>query len=274
MLNELILCLKRKASTFGCLICRTRSFVVFLFCPDAFSSFDHRFVATMIYQRCSPISRFQFATIAFLCTVYFPYTFHSNVWSLLIQPIDQQNCSDVNPQNSSSNLIFQLFNRSICCSCEKFSQNRDFYRTCRFWHDELRQIDRRKLTLLDEVRFFLRREIFSRFSSFSFQWSILCQRDHRFKLFRASLTFFLAEILGLIFFAVLADRFGRKVILLICLYIPVVRFDRRISTRRKFFIFSFSAFRFIGRVYDEFLPFPRFALARRIFQQSFSFLFF
>ncbi|CAF2767664.1 unnamed protein product [Rotaria sp. Silwood2] len=55
---------------------------------------------------CSTIYRFQFASIAFLCSVYLPFTFHSNIWSLYTQSFTSVNCSmNKNPVISGLTLI-------------------------------------------------------------------------------------------------------------------------------------------------------------------------
>jgi MFS family permease len=60
-----------------------------------------------------------------------------------------------------------------------------------------------------------------------------------------SITFLVAEIIGVIIIGILADQYGRKLMLLMCLYIPVVCVYNILF---QFFV-SFLAFRITGCVY-------------------------
>jgi MFS family permease len=52
-----------------------------------------------------------------------------------------------------------------------------------------------------------------------------------------SISFLIAELIGVITIGILADQYGRKLMLLMCLYIPVV-----CNQKKKHFIFKVSFF--------------------------------
>ena len=100
---------------------------------------------------CSAMYRFQFATIAFLCAVCLPLTFHSNIWSLYTQPIVRVNCTDVVLLHHTESLAYR--NRSECCLCQGIfggtQQDRHWFTACQTWIDDGQE---RKANIIDEVR--------------------------------------------------------------------------------------------------------------------------
>ena len=54
------------------------------------------------------------------------------------------------------------------------------------------------------------------------QWYLACGENSQKNLLSGSLSFLIAEIVGVLIVGTLADRYGRKLMLLMCLYIPVV----------------------------------------------------
>lgn len=109
---------------------------------------------------CSTIYRFQFASIAFLCSVYLPFTFHSNIWSLYTQPFTPVNCSlsilnITNRPFLSNNGIKTAVNQSDCCPCQKLlngnTNDRRLWNLCQDWLTNANEIDVRKATVIDEV---------------------------------------------------------------------------------------------------------------------------
>jgi len=52
-----------------------------------------------------------------------------------------------------------------------------------------------------------------------------------------SISFAIAEIIGPISIGILADQYGRKLMLLMCLYIPVVRRSMIVNLIGLFFVF-------------------------------------
>ena len=107
---------------------------------------------------CSTIYRFQFASIAFLCSVYLPFTFHSNIWSLYTQPFTPVNCSislsNITARPLLSNGIRTL-NQSECCPCQKLlngnTNDRRLWSLCQEWLTNSNEIEVRKATVIDEV---------------------------------------------------------------------------------------------------------------------------
>jgi hypothetical protein len=121
-----------------------------------------------ITKDCSTIYRFQFASIAFICGVYLPFTFHANIWSLYTQAFTPVNCTTMKASSSSNlpaNLTFdslsilsnrQFNNRSDCCGCQTMINSgnihdKRFYAICQEWFDNIHEFDVRKATILDEV---------------------------------------------------------------------------------------------------------------------------
>lgn len=119
-----------------------------------------------ITKDCSTIYRFQFASIAFLCSVYLPYTFHSSIWSLYTEPFSPVNCSSINTpfvSGSTSNaqtksllsVLIKNFNQSECCPCSDIlSSNINDKRLlslCQEWITNVNELKSRKTTIIDEV---------------------------------------------------------------------------------------------------------------------------
>ncbi|CAF4447808.1 unnamed protein product [Rotaria magnacalcarata] len=115
-----------------------------------------------ITKDCSTIYRFQFASIAFICGIYLPFTFHSNIWSLYTQPFTPVNCTTIkNPFLSeiSNNLttkplpILAINNqsRSECCACNGNLNDKRLSILCQEWVRSISQVEMRKATIIDEV---------------------------------------------------------------------------------------------------------------------------
>jgi hypothetical protein len=120
-----------------------------------------------ISKDCSTIYRFQFASIAFICGVYLPFTFHSNIWSLYVQPFTPINCSTSKTlpnigwnnnvsQRSLPSLMVNNQNRSDCCGCAGLlasgsAADRQLFALCQEWFGSVHDIDARQPTILDEV---------------------------------------------------------------------------------------------------------------------------
>lgn len=116
---------------------------------------------------CSTIYRFQFASIAFLCSVYLPFTFHSSIWSLYTQPFSPVNCStDRNSFLSGSKvnnltkplvpLSIRSQNRSECCLCNDILKgnvnDKRLLILCQAWLANRNEVEERKSTIIEEVR--------------------------------------------------------------------------------------------------------------------------
>ncbi|CAF3687635.1 unnamed protein product [Rotaria socialis] len=167
---------------------------------------------------CSTIYRFQFASIAFLCSVYLPFTFHSNIWSLYTQPFSPVNCSldkssflSGSTANVPTKLTPPLFsknqNRSGCCPCRDFLNgnvnDKRLWLLCQSWIANKHELEERKATIIEE-------------------WHLACGEENQRSLLIGSISFLIAEIIGVIIIGILADQYGRKLMLLMCLYIPVI----------------------------------------------------
>ncbi|CAF1076321.1 unnamed protein product, partial [Didymodactylos carnosus] len=152
-----------------------------------------------ISKDCGTIYRFQFASIAFLCGVLLPYTFHTNIWSIYTKPFSTIDCSR-SPDLILTHLTNSTTksNRSICCSCEKRSS---------LYCDELLNggldSDIRKATVIEE-------------------WNLVCGSGNSKTILYGSISFLIAECIGVLTINILADQYGRKLLLLMCLYIPVL----------------------------------------------------
>ncbi|CAF1613640.1 unnamed protein product [Adineta ricciae] len=171
-----------------------------------------------ITKDCSTIYRFQFASIAFLCSVYLPYTFHSSIWSLYTEPFSPVNCSSINTpfvSGSTANaqtksllsVLIKNFNQSECCPCNDIlssnTNDKRLLSLCQEWITSVNELKSRKTTIIDE-------------------WHLTCNQENRRSLIIGSISFLIAELLGVILMGILADHFGRKLMLLMCLYIPVL----------------------------------------------------
>ncbi|CAF0764738.1 unnamed protein product [Rotaria sordida] len=171
-----------------------------------------------ITKDCSTIYRFQFASIAFICGIYLPYTFHSNIWSLYTQPFTPINCTTIkNPfilgitNNIATKplpiILTNNNNRSDCCPCHGIQNgninDKRLITLCQEWIKNINPIDVRKATIIDE-------------------WYLACGNENRKRLMLGSISFLIAEIIGIITIGILADQYGRKLMLLMCLYIPVL----------------------------------------------------
>lgn len=55
-----------------------------------------------------------------------------------------------------------------------------------------------------------------------------------------SVAFLIAELIGVITIGILADQYGRKLMLLMCLYIPVVCIFVLETKKKYIFLFKFS----------------------------------
>jgi hypothetical protein len=125
-----------------------------------------------ITKDCSTIYRFQFASIAFLCSVYLPFTFHSNIWSLYTQPFAPINCSVIKTSFISGStlnitkrsllpILTKNLSRSDCCPCDKIlngnSNDKRLLTICQDWFANSNEIEVRKTTIIDEVSLNLKR---------------------------------------------------------------------------------------------------------------------
>ena len=119
-----------------------------------------------ITKDCSTIYRFQFASIAFICGVYLPFTFHSNIWSLYTQPFTPVNCTPIkNPflSGSTNNLstrsipaaLSKVPNRSECCACNGVLSggisDKRLLALCQELMTSINGLEVRKATIIDEV---------------------------------------------------------------------------------------------------------------------------
>jgi len=119
-----------------------------------------------ITKDCSTIYRFQFASIAFLCSVYLPFTFHSNIWLLYSQPFTPIDCSVIKTPfiaGSISNItkrsllphLTKNHNQSDCCPCKGIlngnSNDKRLLTQCQEWLANFNEIEVRKATIIDEV---------------------------------------------------------------------------------------------------------------------------
>ncbi len=119
-----------------------------------------------ITKDCSTIYRFQFASIAFICGVYLPFTFHSNIWSLYTQTVKPANCTAMrNPfiSGSINNITTRLLpmipiensNRSECCACNGILNgsvnDKQLLTLCQEWMKNRNQLQMRKANIIDEV---------------------------------------------------------------------------------------------------------------------------
>ena len=115
---------------------------------------------------CSTIYRFQFASIAFICGVYLPFTFHSSIWGLYAQPFTSINCTTIkNPLLSASinNITARTLaltskensNRSACCACKEILNgsvvDKRLLPLCQEWMRNKNQLQARKATIIEEV---------------------------------------------------------------------------------------------------------------------------
>lgn len=115
---------------------------------------------------CSTIYRFQFASIAFICGVYLPFTFHSSIWTLYTQPFASINCTTIkNPLLSASinNITARSLaltskehsNRSACCACNEILNgsvvDKRLLPLCQEWMRNKNQLHARKATIIEEV---------------------------------------------------------------------------------------------------------------------------
>jgi hypothetical protein len=115
-----------------------------------------------VTKDCSTIYRFQFASIAFLCGIYLPFTFHSNIWSLYTQPFTPVNCSVIKTPFSSNStiksflpILIKNYNRSDCCPCNGFlngnNSDKRLWTLCQEWMANINELEGRKTTIVDEV---------------------------------------------------------------------------------------------------------------------------
>ena len=115
-----------------------------------------------ITKDCSTIYRFQFASIAFICGVYLPFTFHSSIWSLYSQSFTPVNCTTIrNPflselannvtTRSISMIPIENHNRSACCLCNGTITDKRALTSCQEWMRNKNQVQMRKATIIDEV---------------------------------------------------------------------------------------------------------------------------
>lgn len=121
---------------------------------------------------CSTIYRFQFASIAFLCGVYLPLTFHANIWSLYIQPFTPVNCTvikhhplllspplslNITPRAFTGLSSTRTHNRTDCCGCQALLNggnvnDKKLLTLCQEWLENWNEHELRKATIVDEVR--------------------------------------------------------------------------------------------------------------------------
>jgi len=119
-----------------------------------------------ITKDCSTIYRFQFASIAFICGVYLPFTFHSNIWLLYTQPFTPVNCTAIKspfisgPINNITTRSLPMIptdnhNRSDCCGCNKILNgsinDKRLLALCQGWMGNRNQLQVRKATIIEEV---------------------------------------------------------------------------------------------------------------------------
>ena len=119
-----------------------------------------------ITKDCSTIYRFQFASIAFICGVYLPFTFHSSIWSLYTQSFKPVNCTAFDNAlhfGTTNNLTVRPWppiawrtqNRSECCTCNGLlngtTSDKRLLALCQEWMGSLSDLDTRKATIIDEV---------------------------------------------------------------------------------------------------------------------------
>lgn len=119
-----------------------------------------------ITKDCSTIYRFQFASIAFICGVYLPFTFHSTIWSLYTQPFTPVNCTVVkNPfiPGLASHIGSRPYpmalasnsNRSDCCPCNGIlngnTKDKRLVAFCQEWLKSVNHLEMRKATIIEEV---------------------------------------------------------------------------------------------------------------------------
>jgi len=104
-----------------------------------------------ITKDCSTIYRFQFASIAFICAVYLPFTFHSNIWTLYTQAFSPINCTNLRNHSHHVQIIditartlTENHNRSTCCACNGTSP-------CQEWIKHRNHLQTRKPTIIEEV---------------------------------------------------------------------------------------------------------------------------
>lgn len=115
-----------------------------------------------IIRDCSAMYRFQFASIAFLCILYLPYTFHANIWSLYTQSWTSVNCTDAStlihagfPLNVTNKFFSSNSNRSDCCPCYDFlhgtRKDHLLFTSCQTWFEKIYGLETRKGNIIDEV---------------------------------------------------------------------------------------------------------------------------
>ena len=187
---------------------------------------------------CSTIYRFQFASIAFLCGVYLPLTFHSNIWSLYIQPFTPVNCTgnrltslpalslNITPRAFTGLTSIRTYNRTDCCGCQALLNgghvnDKRLLTLCQEWLANWNEFDVRKATIIDEVS---EERIEGKERDRFLQWHLACGQENRKNLMLGSISYSIVELIGIVTIGILADQYGRKLMLLMCLYIPVVNF--------------------------------------------------
>ncbi len=119
-----------------------------------------------ITKDCSTIYRFQFASIAFICGIYLPFTFHSNIWSLYTQSFTPVNCTAIRSPfisgsinnittRSLSIIPIENRNRSECCVCNGILNgninDKRLLALCQAWIRNKNQLQVRKTTIIEEV---------------------------------------------------------------------------------------------------------------------------
>jgi MFS family permease len=68
-----------------------------------------------------------------------------------------------------------------------------------------------------------------------------------------SVSFLIAELIGMVIIGILADQYGRKLMLLMCLYIPVVCTKNNISFLKFFFFKLFGSLAAFTTTYSLFI---------------------
>ena len=119
-----------------------------------------------ITKDCSAIYRFQFASIAFLCSVYLPFTFHSNIWTLYTQAFTPVNCStnkislssgsiSTLPIRSIPSIPIKNYTRTECCPCQEIHRgninDKRLWMLCQSWIANINQLEIRQATIIGEV---------------------------------------------------------------------------------------------------------------------------
>ena len=214
-------------------------------------------VSSEIVQRCivfnSPVSLFSASSIFLTPSMPISGLSYTQSWTSV-------NCSDVAtlihagfPLNATNKFFSSNSNRSDCCPCYDFlhgkRKDHQLFTSCQTWFEKIYGLETRKGNIIDEVSWLrsIDKEFF--IADGVSQWYLSCGENSQENLLLGSLSFLVAEIIGVIIVGILADRYGRKLMLLMCLYVPVVCIA--IRSRLLFNPFVSLAFRIVSSVYDD-----------------------